>query len=67
MADRSLSIALIMNDESDDVFSVVVTDPDSDLVVDVTDSYEVVAATLPDGRQGVVVVAREVVDLPEII
>lgn len=58
MANKSLSIALILNDEEDDLFNVIVEDPDQDLLVDVTEGYEVQSATLPDGRIGVVIVAK---------
>jgi hypothetical protein len=58
MADRSLSITIILNDPEEDVFSVVAEDKTEDMLVDVTASYEVQSATLPDGRIGVVVVAK---------
>ena len=58
MAERSLSIALILNDPEDDLFSVIAEDKGQDMLVDVTDSYEVQSAHLPDGRIGVVIVAK---------
>jgi len=58
MANKSLSIALIMNTDDDDLFNVIVDDPDQDMLVDVTEGYEVSSATLPDGRIGVVIVAK---------
>lgn len=58
MADRSLSIAIILNDPEEDIFTVIAEDKDQDMLVDVTASYEIQSATLPDGRVGVVVVAK---------
>ncbi len=58
MADRSLSIAIILNDPDDDVFSVVAEDKDENLLVDVTESYDLSSAELPDGRIGIIVVAK---------
>ena len=59
MSERSLSIALILNDPEEDLFSVIAEDKSQDMLVDVTASYEVQSATLPDGRVGVVIVAKQ--------
>lgn len=58
MADKSLSIALILNDPGDDVFTVIAQDKSQGMLVDVTEAYEVQSAHLPDGRIGVVIVAK---------
>lgn len=56
--EKSLSITVILHDESPDVFSVVLSDGNEGLF-DMTAGYEVVQAKLPDGRSGLLVVALE--------
>ena len=53
-----MSVTLIMNEKSDDIFSVIVADGEGNLF-DVSDCYTVNSATMPDGREGLVLLAKE--------